>query len=672
MGKDEKEDSGFGFKDKAKAVETLRLLEQHDPNYRRLTVRGLLGRAKRVLSMTKAEDKIKNIKEAMESSSASDVEMEDKKQKEKKELPSESVPGLGFKDKEAAEGTLKELEGRDPDYQRLAVKGLIGRAKRVLTCTRDETKIANIKEAMAIFEKFLDDFESLHLSKQNNPYVSLGHVRTAEKLAGDTVTELQKSFISAYSSVSGEYKRLRTVRAPGDDSTWDIVRNTHLKLIKEKHADAKLFTEKDEPTAEHLEMLLWAYSPDPARVKKYLPETKEERKRRISRRCRRKSVPGLGFKNVAVAERSLRALRGRDPSYQKMVVNALMSNARCVLRSMAVFERFIEEFDSRRLGKQNNPYLSLETVKKVVELAGDNIPEQQRSFIAAYSSVRGEYQRLRNVRVEEEDTTWDIVRHRELQKLKRKDLFDDDGQFTEEHIEMLLWAYTPDRRRVWEYFYEPRMHEEREIEIDVNACMSSDEEDGIKKISKLKEAMTTVESTLLDLKEQNLSKEYPYLSLNLVKKAEELAGDSVTELQKSFISAYSSVSGEYKRLRTVRAPGDDSTWDIVRNTHLKLIKEKLGGAKLFTDDDDPTPEHIEMLLWAYSPEPKRVAKEFNFFENKDTPEEQSERDRISEGQDKSDTSDKNVNSDEIGSKRPSGDRDGEGGSTPRRSKRIKK
>ncbi|XP_026325463.1 uncharacterized protein LOC113234369 [Hyposmocoma kahamanoa] len=66
MGKDEKEDSGFGFKDRAKAEETLKLLEAHDLNYRRLTVRGLLGRAKRTLSLTKAEDKIKNIKEAME------------------------------------------------------------------------------------------------------------------------------------------------------------------------------------------------------------------------------------------------------------------------------------------------------------------------------------------------------------------------------------------------------------------------------------------------------------------------------------------------------------------------------------------------------------------------------------------------------------------------------
>nr|AXY94769.1 GMPiso00166 [Galleria mellonella] len=328
MGKDDKEETGFGFKDKAKAEETLKLLEQHEMNYRRLTVRGLLGRAKRVLSMTKAEDKIKNIKEAMEvfenwladldknkdkktdkkeektesnreerkdekngddKDSDSDEEMEEKP-KERKELPADTVPGLGFKDKEAADGTLKELEGRDPDYQKLAVKGLIGRAKRVLTCTRDETKLSNIKEAITIFEKFLDDFDTLHLSKQNNPYLSLGIVRTALKSAGDSVTQQQRSFIAAYSSVNGEYKRLRTVQDTDSGKTWDIVRNTALKDLKEKYAEAKLFNEKDEPTKEHLELLLWAYSPEAARVKKVVPETKEEkqdggdRKRRASDR----------------------------------------------------------------------------------------------------------------------------------------------------------------------------------------------------------------------------------------------------------------------------------------------------------------------------------------------------------------------------------------------------
>ncbi|CAK1547941.1 unnamed protein product [Leptosia nina] len=318
MGKDDKEDSGFGFKDKAKAKETLRLLEEHDMNYRRLTVRGLLGRAKRVLSLTKAEEKIKNIKEAMsvfenwladldknkpdkaakkkedKEGSTSDVEMEEEK-KEKKDLPPDTVPGLGFKDKEAAENTIKELEGRDPDYQKLAVKGLIGRAKRVLTCTKDETKLSNIKESISIFEKFLDDFDTMHLSKQNNPYLPLGVVRTCLDLAGDKVTKQQRSFIDAYASVNGEYKRLRTVLEKESEKSWDIVRNTALKDLKEKHAEAKLFNNKDEPTDEHLEMLLWVYSPEAARVKKLISEKKEDKnkpatdKRESSERKRRHS-----------------------------------------------------------------------------------------------------------------------------------------------------------------------------------------------------------------------------------------------------------------------------------------------------------------------------------------------------------------------------------------------
>lgn len=48
MGKEEGE-SQFGFKNKEKADETIKLLAEHDLQYQKLTVRGLLGRAKRVL-----------------------------------------------------------------------------------------------------------------------------------------------------------------------------------------------------------------------------------------------------------------------------------------------------------------------------------------------------------------------------------------------------------------------------------------------------------------------------------------------------------------------------------------------------------------------------------------------------------------------------------------------
>lgn len=45
-----KEESKYGFKDKEKAVESLKILESEDVAYQKLTVRGLLGRAKRVLT----------------------------------------------------------------------------------------------------------------------------------------------------------------------------------------------------------------------------------------------------------------------------------------------------------------------------------------------------------------------------------------------------------------------------------------------------------------------------------------------------------------------------------------------------------------------------------------------------------------------------------------------
>lgn len=51
MGKDKEEtESKFGFKNKEKAEETVKLLAEHDLQYQKLTVRGLLGRAKRVLT----------------------------------------------------------------------------------------------------------------------------------------------------------------------------------------------------------------------------------------------------------------------------------------------------------------------------------------------------------------------------------------------------------------------------------------------------------------------------------------------------------------------------------------------------------------------------------------------------------------------------------------------
>ncbi|XP_017020742.1 uncharacterized protein Ude [Drosophila kikkawai] len=286
-------ESKFGFKDMEKALETLKLLESHDMQYRKLTVRGLLGRAKRVLSMTKAEEKLKNINEAigvfekwLEENGGG---ASNKNAKTDSEDKVETVPGLGFKDKAAAEATLSILAERDPDYQRLAIKGLIGSSKRVLSGTKNEDKINAIKEAVQLLEDFLEKFEAENRIKDNRAYLP---VTVITKLPEPKDDSLVKEFLEAYggSKAKGNYKHLRTMFPKENESTsWDIVRNRQLaKLLEQiKSEEAKLFdAETGAPTDLHLQLIHWAYSPQPDKLKQYVEKlakkTPEKRKQESS------------------------------------------------------------------------------------------------------------------------------------------------------------------------------------------------------------------------------------------------------------------------------------------------------------------------------------------------------------------------------------------------------
>ncbi|KAH8307572.1 hypothetical protein KR044_003457 [Drosophila immigrans] len=280
-------ESKFGFKDIEKALETLKLLESHDMQYRKLTVRGLLGRAKRVLTLTKASEKVKNINDAIEvfekwleengggaSNKNAKTDSEDKVQ---------TVPGLGFKDKPAAEATLRVLAERDPDYQRLAIKGLIGSSKRVLSGTKNEDKIKDINEGVQVLEKFLEQFEAENRIKDNRAY--LAHALIDNLPAPKN--ELAAEFLAAYggAKANGNYKHLRTMTPKDDTISWDIIRNRQLsKLLDQvKAADNKLFDDDTRAPSElHLSLIHWAYSPQPQKVKSYLEKlpkkTPEKRK----------------------------------------------------------------------------------------------------------------------------------------------------------------------------------------------------------------------------------------------------------------------------------------------------------------------------------------------------------------------------------------------------------
>ncbi|EDW66580.2 uncharacterized protein Ude [Drosophila virilis] len=268
-------ESKFGFKDMEKALETLKLLESHDMQYRKLTVRGLLGRAKRVLTMTKAAEKLKNINDAigvfeqwLEENGGG---ASNKNAKTEGDDKVETVPGLGFKDKAAAQATLSILEERDPEYQKLAVKGLIGSSKRVLSGTKNEDKISAIKEGVQVLEEFLEKFETENRIMDNRAYLS--HAVVAK--LPEPKDKLAAEFLAAYGGpkAKGNYKHLRTMYPKDETTSWDIIRNRQIaKLLEQiKSEDVKLFDkETGAPSELHLQLIHWAYSPQPDKVKSYV------------------------------------------------------------------------------------------------------------------------------------------------------------------------------------------------------------------------------------------------------------------------------------------------------------------------------------------------------------------------------------------------------------------
>lgn len=169
------------------------------------------------------------------------------------------------------------LKGRDPDYQKLAVKGLIGSSKRVLQGTKNEDKIRSIKEGVQILEDFLEEFDRENRSKSNLAYLPVAIVQAV----GTPKNKLAAEFSETYADkAKGNYKHLRTIFPKGDDSkSWDIVRNSNLKVLKEKidSKKAKLFNEDGSPTSEHLELIGWAYSPNADKLKAYVEKAKKRK-----------------------------------------------------------------------------------------------------------------------------------------------------------------------------------------------------------------------------------------------------------------------------------------------------------------------------------------------------------------------------------------------------------
>lgn len=134
------------------------------------------------------ERKGKVAKRRYSSSSSTDGEDEEPEKKVAKQSADEEKiekeeTGLGFKDKEKALQSIKSLDGRDVSYQYHAIAGLAKRAERVISCTKDEQKIKNMKEAIEVFENWITDYNVNGRAKENFNYLPIELVRAFKPLA---------------------------------------------------------------------------------------------------------------------------------------------------------------------------------------------------------------------------------------------------------------------------------------------------------------------------------------------------------------------------------------------------------------------------------------------------------------------------------------------------------
>jgi hypothetical protein len=198
--------------------------------------------------------------------------------------------GAGFKDKEKALETMQLLEGRDIAFQFQIINSMFHRAKVIHKRTKDPEKLRNLAEAIETFEAWLNDYRSHSRAKENLTYLPLDVVEAFQPLADrygvkTEVPDVEASFHKVYREAGGDLKKLRVLKVNPDDEmsvTWDVHRNKHLKPLVDriKSDDAPpLYRTEDKvkglPTKEHVELVMWGYSPEVTKLKKSIPLLKD-------------------------------------------------------------------------------------------------------------------------------------------------------------------------------------------------------------------------------------------------------------------------------------------------------------------------------------------------------------------------------------------------------------
>ena len=209
--------------------------------------------------------------------------------------PETTIYGYGYKDEKKARETIKLVEssGRDSRYQFNVINTMYYRAKH------HKNQTEGMRKAMVIFERWLDKFRKVEEKRKEDskkgggkesafPFLNLHVVNKYEKMAEyynisrkarglEKPTTSDKGFLVVYREVKGNSNALKTIPVKAnkpDGDNWYNKRESQVKAkygqmkkmgIKLFHEDGKL---KGLPTKMHVNMIMWAFSPQPEMLKK--------------------------------------------------------------------------------------------------------------------------------------------------------------------------------------------------------------------------------------------------------------------------------------------------------------------------------------------------------------------------------------------------------------------
>lgn len=179
---------------------------------------------------------------------------------------------------------------------------------------------------------------------------------------------------------------------------------------------------------------------------------------------------GGGFKDKEKAQETIRLLDGKDTTYQFQIINSMYNRAKVIYKrttdkekrknleeSIEVFEEWIDDYKKRGRSKESFSYLPLESITGY-KLLAKHYGIEDFGFLEAFKEVDGDIKRLRNKKIPDDSTTWDVHRNKNLKVIDTNinenflPLYETDGDLrglpTKEHVQLIMWGYSHEPTKI--------------------------------------------------------------------------------------------------------------------------------------------------------------------------------------------------------------------------------